>query len=233
MYWLSESFHTLYERSQPPKGPHTLGRETFADVVVVGSGYGGAIASQKLARTLKARGSGQKGSERILILERGQEFLPGEFPENIGELPSQIRTNGNTSESQLGYSTSLFQVFPSDADSNSSVSVLVANALGGGSQINANVAKRPFRTVFDDPRWPKQWRGENSVKLEPYFDSTLRGLVANPLPTTHSPKKLEALERLHTQLHQPGALPEGFDAVIERPPITVMDGHPGKAGRSR
>ncbi len=132
MYWLSESFQTLFERSQLPKNPHSQGRETFADIVVIGSGYGGAIASQKLAEYLKTRSQSPAKSERIIVLERGQEFLPGEFPEDIAELPSQIRINGNRTGSQLGYPNSLFQFFPSDSDNDSNVSVLVACALGGG-----------------------------------------------------------------------------------------------------
>ncbi len=221
MYWLSESFQTLFERSQQPKTPHSPGRETFADIVVVGSGYGGAVAAQKLAEYLKTRHESPKKSERIIVLERGQEFLPGEFPENIAELPSQIRINGNRTGSQLGYPNSLFQLFPSDSANDSSVSVLVANALGGGSQINANVSKRPLSAIFKDPRWPKEFKGAQSARLNPYFDAALIGLAAKPLPETHAPKKLKALERLHTQLLQPDALPEGYDAVIERPAITV------------
>lgn len=221
MYWLSESFQTLFERSQLPKNPHSSGRETFADVVIIGSGYGGAIAAQKLAEYLKTHHQSPETAKRIVVLERGQEFLPGEFPEDISELPSQVRINGNRTGSQLGYPNSLFQVFPSDSDNDSNVSVLVASALGGGSQINANVAKRPLAAIFNDPRWPKEFKGSQSARLDPYFDSASIGLAAKPLPESYSPKKLKALERLHTQLLQPTALPEGYDAVIERPPITV------------
>ena len=41
------------------------------DVVVIGSGYGGAIAASRAAR------AGQK----VCVLERGKEWRPGDFPE--------------------------------------------------------------------------------------------------------------------------------------------------------
>ena len=40
------------------------------DVVVVGSGYGGGVAASRLARAGK----------RVAVLERGREFVTGEFP---------------------------------------------------------------------------------------------------------------------------------------------------------
>ena len=41
------------------------------DVVVVGSGYGGGIAASRMARAGK----------KVCLLERGKEFLPGDFPD--------------------------------------------------------------------------------------------------------------------------------------------------------
>ena len=45
------------------------------DVVVVGSGYGGGIAASRLARCGRS----------VCLLERGREFLPGDFPKSFGE----------------------------------------------------------------------------------------------------------------------------------------------------
>ena len=44
-------------------------------MVVVGSGYGASIAASRCAR------AGQK----VCILERGKEWLPGSFPESMSE----------------------------------------------------------------------------------------------------------------------------------------------------
>ena len=45
------------------------------DVVVIGSGYGGGISASRLARAGRS----------VCLLERGKEFLPGEFPDTLLE----------------------------------------------------------------------------------------------------------------------------------------------------
>ena len=42
------------------------------DAVVVGSGYGGGTAASRLARM----------GFKVAVLERGREYLPGEYPTN-------------------------------------------------------------------------------------------------------------------------------------------------------
>ena len=56
------------------------------DVVVVGSGYGGAIAASRLARA----------GRRVCLLERGREWLPGDFPKTLDEVApeGQVRKHG-------------------------------------------------------------------------------------------------------------------------------------------
>ena len=44
-------------------------------MIVVGSGYGASIAASRCAR------SGQK----VCVLERGKEWLPGSFPESMSD----------------------------------------------------------------------------------------------------------------------------------------------------
>ena len=53
-------------------------------VVIIGSGYGGAIAASRLARA----------GQQVCLLERGKEFQPGEYPnteaEALGEMQSDL-----------------------------------------------------------------------------------------------------------------------------------------------
>lgn len=111
------------------------------DVVVVGSGYGGGVSASRLAR------SGKK----VAVLERGREFLTGEFPSRFPELRNEMRVTNKGSSS--GSPTALF-----DLRLGADMHVLVGCGLGGGSLINAGVALRPDARVFADEVWPGQIR---------------------------------------------------------------------------
>ena len=50
-------------------------------MIVVGSGYGASIAASRCAR------SGQK----VCVLERGKEWLPGYFPESMSEAKNKFQ----------------------------------------------------------------------------------------------------------------------------------------------
>jgi hypothetical protein len=54
------------------------------DVVVVGSGYGGAVAASRMARANKS----------VCLLELGKERWPGDFPSEITTAMSEIRVSG-------------------------------------------------------------------------------------------------------------------------------------------
>src|SRR6187431_2521507 len=93
------------------------------DVVVVGSGYGGGVAASRLARAGK----------RVAVLERGREFVTGEFPARFPDLRGEMQLTGK--RLRLGSPTGLYDVrFGED------MHVLIGCGLGGGSLINASVA---------------------------------------------------------------------------------------------
>jgi cholesterol oxidase len=108
------------------------------DAVVVGSGYGGGVAASRLARAGK----------RVVVLERGREFITGEFPGRFPELREQLQVTGR--RVRLGGPTGLYDVRLGD-----DMHVLVGCGLGGGSLINAGVALRPDPRMFRDPVWPE------------------------------------------------------------------------------
>jgi cholesterol oxidase len=107
------------------------------DVVVVGSGYGGAIAASRLARAGRS----------VCLLERGRELRPGDFPATMVEAASQLQVRKGAR--RLGRATGLF-----DLRSGHDLSVLVGCGLGGTSLINANVSLPPDPRVLEDARWP-------------------------------------------------------------------------------
>jgi len=62
------------------------------------------------------------------------------------------------------------------------MNVLVGCGLGGTSLINANVASRPERRVFDDPLWPQALRNDVDTVLAQCYDRAEEMLGSNPYP---------------------------------------------------
>src|SRR6266568_8071214 len=101
------------------------------DVVVIGSGYGGGIASSRLARAGKA----------VCLLERGEERQPGSYPNSgLGMLDN---VQFDSPIARAGSSTALF-----DVRYNKDINVVVGCGLGGTSLINAGIGIRPAPDVM-------------------------------------------------------------------------------------
>jgi cholesterol oxidase len=83
------------------------------DVVVVGSGYGGGVAASRLARA----------GLSVCVIERGREFLTGEFPNRLPELRRELQIVGGKMRS--GRRTGLF-----DFRLGSDIHVLIGCGLG-------------------------------------------------------------------------------------------------------
>lgn len=119
------------------------------DVLIVGSGYGGAVAAQRLCAHNEAHGR----PWQIAMLERGREYLPGAFPSTEAELPGHIRFTTPKGTGAQGKLEGLFDVRIGE-----DVSVVLANGVGGGSLINAGVMEAPHDDVWRDPAWPSMRR---------------------------------------------------------------------------
>lgn len=66
------------------------------DVVVVGSGYGGSIAASRCARA----------GQSVCVLERGKEWLPGDFPETFLDASKEVQMHAGGKEHKIGKSVS-------------------------------------------------------------------------------------------------------------------------------
>ena len=147
------------------------------DFIVIGSGYGGSITACRLSA----------GGKQVCILERGREFMPGEFPKTFAEgtKETQIDTEGH----HLGNKTSL-----TDLRVNKQVNVIQGCGLGGTSLINANVGMRPLPDVFADPVWPQELRNDLDSLYKGYAkaESMLRPM---PQPDTRPmPAKARSMQ---------------------------------------
>ncbi|MEZ5844419.1 MAG: GMC family oxidoreductase N-terminal domain-containing protein [Hyphomicrobiaceae bacterium] len=118
--------------------PHAELRARY-DAVVIGSGYGGGVAASRLARAGK----------RVCVLERGREYVTGEFPQKFPEVRAALQVTGK--RLRMGSEAALYDVRLGE-----DMHVLVGCGLGGGSLVNAGVALRPNARVFADPAWPGQ-----------------------------------------------------------------------------
>jgi cholesterol oxidase len=149
-------------------------RPTY-DAIVVGSGYGGGVAASRLTRM----------GYRVAILERGLERHPGEDPDT----PAKALNNFQVDEEHVGHVGNALGMF--DLRVNPDMNVLLGCGLGGTSLINANVALKADKRVFDDPCWPA---GINDTDLQEGYDRAMAMLSPVPYPT-ESPdlNKLKAL----------------------------------------
>ena len=116
--------------------------KTHYSVVVIGSGYGGAIAASRLARA----------GQQVCVLERGMEFQPGEYPNTLPEVLSQAQVD--TPGAFLGSRTGLY-----DMRINDDINVFCGCGLGGTSLVNANVSlpAEPRAREFGSLRLPKRF----------------------------------------------------------------------------
>ncbi|HYO73059.1 MAG TPA: GMC family oxidoreductase N-terminal domain-containing protein, partial [Archangium sp.] len=148
-------------------------------VVVIGSGYGGAITASRLSRA----------GQSVCVLERGRERQPGEFPDTTPEALEEMQMD--LPAGHVGSRTGLF-----DLHSNPDMNVLVGCGLGGTSLINANVSIRAEPRVFEDPRWPKALRDEKQAALNAGYTLAESMLKPRPYPDTWPKlKKLEAMQK--------------------------------------
>ncbi|HXB21848.1 MAG TPA: GMC oxidoreductase [Candidatus Solibacter sp.] len=126
------------------------------DVIVIGSGFGGAITGCRLAQK----------NQKVLILERGRRWKPTEFPRAI--------------DGPWVYDHSQPELFNGWLDFRFLQKMIVAQGagVGGGSLVYANISKEPPASVFESG-WPPQIRLDS---LKPYYDAVGKMLRVEPLP---------------------------------------------------
>ncbi|SDO65376.1 FAD-dependent oxidoreductase [Lentzea jiangxiensis] len=131
------------------------------DVLVIGSGFGGAVTALRLT---------EKGY-RVGVLEAGRRFADDEFPRTSWQLRDYLFAPA------LGC-TGIQRITPLR-----DVLVLSGAGVGGGSLVYANTLYEPPESFFRDRRWARitDWRAE----LAPHYDQASRmlGVVENPCRT--------------------------------------------------
>lgn len=142
------------------------------DAIVIGTGFGGAVAACRLAQA----------SKNICILERGRRYGLADFP-RPAKRPDNLP---HTARFAWAIDYGLWDVRDLQG-------VLAAQAAGygGGSLVYANVHLRPPPQVFSPSEdkepakgWPKVYTRQ---ALDPYYDVVAAALRVLPIPATLSP----------------------------------------------
>lgn len=193
------------------------------DVVVVGSGFGGSVATYRLA----------EAGLRVVLLERGRAYPPGSFPRTQHEMSRAFWNPGND----------LFGMF--NLWSFTGIEALVAAGLGGGSLIYANVLirKPPEWFVANESygsveeRWPIVYDD-----LAPHYDRVEAMLRPQRFPFHVAPyseaRKTRALKEAAERLGLEWTLPNlavtfGNDGEAPVPGEPIREPFPNLHGRTR
>lgn len=179
--WLSEAAETLASEILAAQDA-----PTHCDLLIIGSGYGAAVAA---ARFAGARRADDGQPLRIVVLERGEEYLPGQFPASFAEVPGHVRFSREDGRPARGRPSGLF-----DLRLGQRVSTLLGNGLGGGSLINAAVMERPGDDAFARG-WPA---GLNRERLAPAYERAESMLGPEQIP--EQVPKLDSLLRAGQRL---------------------------------
>jgi cholesterol oxidase len=150
-----------------PAGGEHLARDRF-QALVIGSGFGGAVAACRLA---------QAGVD-VAVVERGRRWPPGSFPRDLSRLDAGWLWLCNHG---------LYDARPLN-----DILAVQAAGWGGGSLVYANVAMRPPQEVFDRS-WPEPY---SRAVLEPYYDLVAHMLDVRPVPADPRTGQLPPKTRL-------------------------------------
>jgi len=125
------------------------------DVVIVGSGPGGAVVAKELA----------EGGHRVALLEEGPPFTPAAFEIDGGLSMARTMREG-------GLRTTSGTILPT----------MQAIALGGGSLVNSAICVRAPDFVLD--RWCSEFELSQTTRadLDPHYDAVGKFLGIAPTP---------------------------------------------------
>ncbi len=183
--------------------------QTHYDWIIIGSGFGGSVSALRLV---------EKGY-KVLVIEKGKRFGPGDFPANNWDLKRWMWMPG------LGLQ-GIFQMSFMDH-----VTVLHGVGVGGGSLVYANTLPTPKEDFFEARSWAHlsdDWQAE----LRPHYATARRMLGAAENPReTEGDRVLESIARdigRHEHFHRTEVA-----VYFGKPGVRVPDPYFGGEGPER
>jgi len=164
------------------------------DVVVIGSGFGGAINACRLAQAGRS----------VCIFERGKRWGKKDFP----------RTTGQVARSFWNYK----DLGLLDYRAFENIDVIQASGVGGGSLVYFNVHIRTPSEIFEDPRWPK---GVKRDILNPFYDKARDMLEARQLTPPADLAMPQRTEAFIAAAQNAGRKPELMEICVYTGPEKV------------
>ncbi len=145
------------------------------DVIVIGSGFGGAITACRLAQAGRS----------VCVLEKGRRWNRVDFPRGPGEVAQSTISSGNRQDAGRGFIE--YRTFRT-------MDVVQGTGVGGGSLHYFNVHLRPPAFLFNQPAWPKRI---TMRRLRPYYTLAADMLEAHPVTDTQElglPRRTQVFE---------------------------------------
>lgn len=141
--------------------------DTF-DAIVIGSGFGGAVTSARLA---------EKGY-KVLVLERGRRWTPETFPRRPND--AWIWDERKPAQCNGWFD---FRIFPH-------MSVVQGAGVGGGSLVYANISVDAKPDLFDRG-WPPEITFQ---ELSPYYQAVGAMLNVQKVPANQWPERTRVMK---------------------------------------
>lgn len=138
------------------------------DVIVIGSGFGGAISAARLA---------EAGYE-VLVLERGKRWDKSNYPRH-----PEDQWLWDREHPEIGQGWLEFHNFPH-------MSVASGAAIGGGSLIYANISCEPLPETFSSG-WPQEI---SYYELKPYCDTVAKFMNVKPVPDNQWTNRMRLMQ---------------------------------------
>ncbi len=139
------------------------------DVIVIGSGFGGAITSCRLA----------EAGYKVLILERGRRWNKATYPRKDTD---PWTWNHECPEKENGWLD--LRVFEH-------MSVAQGAAVGGGSLIYANISCEAPPHTFEVSTWPEEI---TYAELKPYYDTVAKFMNVQKVPDNQWTERMKLMQ---------------------------------------